>query len=445
MSLFSALTTSVTGLNAQQIAIGNIAENVANASTAGYKQINTAFESLVFSNGTFQEPGDVAAISTYQNDVGGNVVQTQEVTNLAINGDGFFVVKGPPASNVNGQEVFDANDYYTRAGDFTVNANGYLVNSAGYTLEGYPLNNQSGALTGTTVQPIQVPNQQSVPVGTSIVSLLANLPSSSALVGSTDYTAPSPVTETIYDSVGNAHTVSIQFNHTATDTWTATVTATGDTSNGGAPSSTVLDLAFGNGTTGPAGTLVGITAGAGSTGTTPTISAAGAGNPANVTFGWNFGQGAQAVQLGLGEYQSTSGLTEFAGSSVNVASESQNGYAAGTLSGLSIDKNGYVNLTYTNGQSIKAAQVAIAQFNAPDQLGRIDGTAFQQTVDSGNALVGTPGENGSGQISPSSVEQSNVDISTELTKLVQAQQVYSSNARVITVADQMLQTLTQIS
>jgi flagellar hook protein FlgE len=92
----------------------------------------------------------------------------------------------------------------------------------------------------------------------------------------------------------------------------------------------------------------------------------------------------------------------------------------------------------------KAFQVSIAQFNAPDQLARINGTAFEQTVESGNPIVGLAGANGAGTISPSELEQSNVDISTELTKLITAQQVYSSNARVITTATQMVQTLTQL-
>jgi flagellar hook protein FlgE len=443
MSLFSSLYTSVSGLNAQQIAISNIAENVANASTVGYKGINTSFESLVFDNGNFQEPGDVEALSSYQNDVAGSLVQTQQATNLAINGEGFFVVKAPPTATANGVETFNAQDLYTRAGDFTVNANGYLVNSAGYTLEGYPVNSTTGAVAGTTAAAIQVPQSQNLPSATSIVSLLANLPSGSGIVGSSGYVAPSPVTETIYDSQGDSHSVSIQFNHTGTNTWTATLTAAGDTSNGGSPSSTVLDLTFGDGTTAPSGTLLSIAADPTSTGATPTIASGAAGTAATVSIPWNFGQGAQSVQLGFGNYQATTGLTQFAGTSVNVTSESQNGYAAGTLTGLSIDSSGYVNLSYTNGQTVKAFQVAVAQFNAPDQLDRIDGTAFQQTEASGNPIVGAPGANGSGSISPSTVEQSNVDISTELTKLITAQQVYSSNARVITVADQMLQTLNQ--
>jgi flagellar hook protein FlgE len=444
MSLFDALTTSVSGLNAQQLAIGNIAQNVANASTVGYKGINTSFESLVFDDGKFQEPGDVAALPSYLNDVSGSLVQTQQATNLAINGQGFFVVKAPPTATANGTETFNAQDLYTRAGDFTVNANGYLVNSAGYTLEGYSVDPTTGAITGTTPAPIQIPQTQNTPSATSIMSLMANLPSSSALVGSAGYTAPSPVTETVYDTQGNAHSVSIQFNHTAANVWTATVTAAGDTSNAGNPSSTVLDLTFGDGTTGTTGTLVGITNDPASTGAAATIANGGAGTAATVTFPWNFGLGTQSVALGFGDYQSTSGLTQYAGTSVNVTSQSQNGYAAGSLTGLSIDDSGFVNLSYTNGQVNKAFQVSIAQFNAPDQLARINGTAFEQTVESGNPIVGLAGANGAGTISPSELEQSNVDISTELTKLITAQQVYSSNARVITTATQMVQTLTQL-
>ncbi len=450
MSLFDAMYTAITGLNSQQIDIGNISQNVANAQTVGYKGLNTSFQSLVFGNGQFDEPGDVAAVTTSTNDVSGSLVQSQQATSLAINGQGFFVVKAPPASTTNGTSTFNAQDLYTRAGDFAVNANGYLVNSAGYYLEGYPVDAATGALAGTTTQPIQIPRTDSTPVATSTASLLANLPSSAAISGTPGYTAPSPVTEQIYDAQGNSHTVTIQFNKTAANTWDATISAAGSAKPQADP--VTLKLTFGDGVTKApdgtvpaAGTLASITdISATKNGTPPTISADTAGGAASVGLTFDFGNGNQTVSLGLGTYGGTTGLTQFAGTSVDVSSQTQNGSAPGTLTGLTIDQNGFVNLSYTNGQTTKAFQVAVAQFNAPDQLDRVTGTAYAATSDSGNANVSVAGADGAGTISPSTLEQSNVDIASELTNLITAQQVYSSNARVITTANQMVQTLNQI-
>ena len=450
MSLFGAMYTAISGLDAQQTDIANISTNVANAQTVGYKGVDTSFESLVFGNGQFQEPGGVTALTGSTNDVGGTLVSSQQATSLAINGQGFFVVKAPPGSSGTGAASFNAQDLYTRAGDFTVNAQGYLVNSAGYYLEGYGVNGSTGQVSGTTTQPIQIPTSISTPTATSAMTLSANLPSSYAASGTSGYTAPTPVTEQVYDSQGNAHTVTVQFSKVGNNTWDATISAAGSAKPQDNPVTLQMTFADGttkaaDGSTPAAGTLLGIKdISSPANGTKPTISTDTAGGAASVGLDFNFGNGNQAVSLGLGTYGGTSGLTQYAGTQVTVASQTQNGSAPGTLSGLSIDDNGYVNLSYTNGQTVKAYQVAVAQFNDPNGLDRISGTAYEASEDSGNAQVSAPGTNGAGSISPSTLEQSNVDIASELTNLITAQQVYSSNARVITTANQMVQTLSQI-
>jgi len=128
---------------------------------------------------------------------------------------------------------------------------------------------------------------------------------------------------------------------------------------------------------------------------------------------------------------------------VDVTTNTQDGYPSGQLSGISIDDNGFVKLSFSNGQNQVLAQVALAQFAATNQLQSLDGSTFEATTASGAANVGLVGQNGNGQIAPGQLEQSNVSLSSQLTSLITAQQVYTSNARVVSTADQMLQTLTQ--
>jgi flagellar hook protein FlgE len=459
MSLFDSLTTAVSGLTAQQKAISNISDNIANAQTIGYKGVDTSFESLVLSNGNNQDSGDVGVKSVFTNDVAGSVVQSQQSTSLAINGDGFFVVKAPPASNSTGStQTFSGTDLYTRRGDFQVNTNGYLVNGAGYYLEGYAVDPTTGTVGTGSTAPLQIPQTQSAPQASTLLTLLANLPSSSAAgAGAAGFTSP-PVTTQVYDAQGNPHNVSMVFDHTAANTWTATITSP----DSQAPDDTpiTLTLNFSDGTDkvvstdanpAPAGTLLKIT----DTTTYPTgadastVTTAADNGPATLSVNWNFlGSAtdvAQPVTLSFGSYGSTtSSLTQFAGTAVQVAGEPVDGSAPGTFTGVSVDNNGFVSLSYSNGQTVKAFQLALAQFNAPDSLQSVDGNTFATTEDSGNPIVSAPGVGGNGTISPSSLEQSNVDISTELTKLITAQQVYTSNAKVITTANQMLQTVSNL-
>ena len=175
MSLFASLTTAVSGLNAQSAAIGNISDNVANAQTVGFKEIDTSFQNLVTdSTQNFNEPGGVLATPVYENSLAGSLVSASSSTDLAISGQGFFQVKAPPSTTAGTTtgSSFSGNNYYTRRGDFSINNQGYLVNGAGYYLEGYNVDPQTNVVdnaNGSTV-PIQVTpsvnGQQSAPTQT---------------------------------------------------------------------------------------------------------------------------------------------------------------------------------------------------------------------------------------------------------------------------------------
>lgn len=461
MSLFASLTTAITGLNAQQDAIGNISDNISNAQTVGFKGIGTTFQNLVTdSTPELNQPGGVTATPLYENNVAGNLTPSEVTTNLAISGQGFFQVKAPPAAVPTGQQpIFSQQNLYTQAGDFTLNAQGFLVNSAGYYLTAYQVTNpQTKTVNTSTTVPIQVSQLVDAPEATANLNLAANMPSSYPLstipgpppAANPAYTAPSPITEQVYDATGAAQTETIQLNHTAANTWTATI-SDGSTTSTDEPA--VLQFNFSNGTTAgfPAGTLQSITnitpnptapatlpvvVPAQGVTTTPT-----SGQAATFSIVQDFGAGAQTLNFNIGNYGTASGVTQYADSTVTVQSLTQDGIPRGSFENLSIDQNGFVNLNYTNGQSLSFFQIPVVQFNAPDQLQRLQGSAFSSTLGSGAPEVNPPGVDGGGTIAPSTLEQSNVDIATQFTNLITAQQVYSANSKVITTADQLLSTV----
>ena len=168
-------------------------------------------------------------------------------------------------------------------------------------------------------------------------------------------------------------------------------------------------------------------------------------NEAQVKFTLDFpGAGTQVVTATFGDYDISKGLTQFADTSVSVSSFDQNGIPRGSFQNLSIDKNGFVALNYDNGRTRTIAQIPVVQFFAQDQLQRLTGGAFQQTLASGTARYSAAGTNGAGTIVGNALEGSNVDIATEFTKLITAQRVYSANAKTVTTADGMLQEVINI-
>jgi flagellar hook protein FlgE len=436
MSLFASLTTAITGLNAQQDAIGNISDNIANAQTIGYKGIGTNFENLVTESTPFlNEPGGVVANPLYENSIAGNLTPSQFTTNLAISGQGFFQVKAPPAATSAGQAPnFSSQNLYTQAGDFTVNAQGFLVNGAGYYLTAYNVNPQTNVTDTSQTVPVQISQLVDAPEQTRNVNLSANMPSSYPLDTDPTYTAPPPITEQIFDANGATQTETIQLDHTGANTWNATI------KDGNPADTATVTLTFGDGTTGPAGTLIGVSSASGNV-TTPAAPQA-SGSAANFQVVQNFGAGAQTVSFNMGTFGTNSAVTQFADSSNQVSSTvTQDGVPRGSFENVSIDQNGFVDVNYTNGQTKAFYQIAVAQFNDPDQLQRLQGSAFSSTIDSGAAEINPPGVNGGGTISPSTLEESNVDIATQFTQLITAQQVYSANSKVITTADQLLTTV----
>ncbi len=661
MGIFDALTTAVSGLQAQSFALQNISGNIANSQTVGYKETDTSFQDLVSAAAQNQQTsGAVFASSVSTNSVQGTIQSTSVSTDMAINGDGYFVVAQPTGQTDN-QPVFDSVNYYTRRGDFQMNQAGFLVNGAGYYLMGIPVNPNTGNPEGSVPQVLQFDNNFVPAQATTQIHYQANLPSSPpALLSQGDFEANplagAPVAAEIQGSgaallpdapaIGTGTTTTLASTTLASlginsgdqvtvsdGTNTTTYTSTGtdtvqdlmDAINSGAPGNAsiaaslntngnlvlktvganadtesitvggngaaavgfgvgqnsfqpvnlltqsavaqgqTLTVTVGNATTqtitfgtgsnevatlaqlqaaivgppglsGVIGTVdtangdISLTAG----NPTATLTVGGTasaskfgiqnltafpangtvigndvstfnaesidggsitaydtqGNPAAVDFRWakispnswqlfyqtntsavgsqaawqnvgttfTFNANGQlqpainsvtlnnltvngdslgAVQLQFGN----NGLTQFAHASgtAQVSQLQQNGFAAGQLETISVDSQGRVAGTFSNGQTIPLAEITLATFNGQNWLRPLNGGAYAETPDSGTPIFGA-----TGTIVGSSLESSNVDIATQFSQLIVAQQAYSANARVMSTADQMIQSLLQV-
>jgi flagellar hook protein FlgE len=433
MSIFGALDTAVSGLSAQAASFSNISDNIANSQTVGFKSVGTSFEDyLTQSTATTNQSGSVVALPDYQNTLQGSITQNSDPTSLAISGQGFFAVSRPDGTSSadSTTDSFEAQQYYTRAGDFSEDANGYLVNSAGDALNGWPVDSATGAVDTSSLQPIQITQTQYAPVATSSITLQANLPATP--------TAGTPITSqvSVYDSLGNAHTVTLDWTQISSNIWQVSVNVPDDTGNPARGTAVVNFGPTASGNPVADGTIGSIAATTGSV----TASAYGTNGPATLNFTADLGAGtAQNISLNLGEYGSSAGLTQYAGSSFDLTGITQNGIPPGSFSSVSTTSAGDVVVNYSNGQSRTIARVPIVTFANPDALQRQDGQAFTATTDSGNPLAQAAGNNGAGTLVTSADEASNVDIASEFTQLIVAQQAYSANAKTVTTADQMMQ------
>ena len=423
MSLFGAMTTAITGLNAQARALGHVSDNVANSQTAGFKRVDTNFVSyLTESTQSVHRPGSVVARPDYTNTVAGPIAQSENPLSMAISGQGFFSVALPTGST-NGQVTFDERQFYSRSGDFQLDRDGYMVNGAGYVLQGWNTN-ALGEPDRTQIQPIRVSELVFNPIATSSIELSANLPAN----GATAVTTPLNV----YDSLGTLQEMTLTWTPAGANTWTLDIGATGAGGSLG-----TIDVQFGQAAS-PAvadGTIGGFANGTGTLSGAASVS----GDPAIISFTADFGQGPQAVALNLGAFGAARGVTQFAGDEYSLRNLAQNGVPLGAYSSVGIRENGDVAINYDNGQSRVIARVPVTTFNAPDMLQRLDGQAFMRTVESGEARTTDAASNGAGRLAISSIEGSNVDIASEFSKLIVAQRAYTANTKIVTATDEMLQ------
>ncbi len=427
MSIFGALDTSVSGLQAQSAAFTNISDNIANAQTTGYKGVNTHFINyLVQSTATSNGPDSVVANPDYTNTVEGTITQSSNPLAMAINGNGYFTVSMPAGTNTVGgktTQTFNAQQYYTRAGDFKLNASGYLVNGSGAYLDGWAANPTTGTINTSALAPIQVSQGASPPVPTSNVTISATLPT-------TPTTTPVTTQVDTYDSLGNLQQLDLQFSSPTSiaggqTQWTLTASSPNDTSNAGKPTNFTANVVFNSN-----GTLSSITPATGSSATA---------TGGQLQISPTFNGATQNITLDFGSPNSTTGLTQYAGTTLNLQGVTQNGSPSGDFSNLSIDTQGNITANYTNGFSKLVAQVPLASFASPDALQNQSAQLETASQASGAATINAVGGSG-GSLVTGSIENSNVDIATQFTDLINAQQAYTANTKVVTAAQQILQT-----
>lgn len=406
----SALSAAESGLNGSQIALANIAQNLANSNTVGYKQTQTEFQTVYMeqlqgasaptatSGGTnpiTEAAGSAVDLAATQTDFAeGSLQQTDITSNMAITGNGWFIMKTPTGPA------------YTRAGDFTINAQGQLTDPNGNLVMGWnaaTLN--AGAQDAANLQPIVInSNASQAPQASSTITLSGNLNSSA--VGTT---AASTTTETIpvtvYDSQGNAINAQLEFSNPVAASgggvsWTVNLYPEGSTTPyGSAATLTFSNTGAASWTTAPAWTI------------TPT-------------------DGSKPVALTV-PASDLSGLTSTA--SATTATATANGYPSGTLSSYTVAANGTINGTFSNGQTEVLGQVALAQFSNQEGLSASGDNLYTATANSGSAIVGQPNSNGLGSLVDGSVEESNVNLSNQFVQMAAAQENYSANAKVLTI------------
>lgn len=409
MSIYSSFYSALSGLSANGSAMSVIGNNLANLNTIGYKGSSATFQDLFSSamgsnavqgNGNPNQIGmgsSLASIS--QNFASGSTQSTGNVTDMAIQGDGFFALQTQAGMRA-----------YTRAGNFTLDVNSNLVNPSGYNVLGWI---RAGTPpTVDTSQPISAINlsaYQAIPAtATQNVGFTTNLDAGAAL----NSTFTSSVD--VYDSLGNAHTVQITYTKTASNEWnmSATVADAATVYNGGTVTAWSGHLTFD------------------SNGNLNTTAATTVNNTMDLT--WGNGASAQTLAFDL------SYLTQSATASQTSAS-TQDGMAAGTLQDLSVSKDGEIIGQFSNGQNVVIAQVALATFTNTNGLLKAGNNCWNETIASGSANIAAANEGGRGYIQGSSLELSNVDTATELTQMIITQQGYQANSRVITTANTLLQ------
>jgi len=420
MSILRTLNTGATGLSANGEALGVVSDNIANANTVGFKRSRADFQDMVASAGK-SELVQIGAGSRLgaveQMWKQGALLATESATDLALSGDGFFVVNGT-ASGVTG-------NFYSRAGQFHLDKNGFVVNTDDLKLQGYPADSRGqilGTLTNLRIGPTALPATSTGGVRLGVnVDANSTIPANAFDPANPAVTSNFPSSVTVYDSLGNGHQITTYFAKTGTNAWEWHSVVDGSEVTGG-----TTGVPY----EGASGTLVFSTDGALQTETTNGSSWDFTGATAGQQIAFDFGNSIDDGGTGL------DGTTNFAGPSTTNAA-TQDGYAAGSVTGINVAATGIITGVFTNGQRRVLGQVAVAAFKSVDGLQRAGQGLWTQTEDSGEALLGGASTGGRGAIVSGSLEQSNVDIGREFVDLISYQRGFQANSKVIQTADEM--------
>ncbi len=451
MSINSALLAGVSGLVANSSALAAISDNIANVNTTAYKRNHVSFATMVTSQAVTGEYSAGGVGSKNQQFVSqqGLIQGTSQNTDLAISGDGFFVTSTTATSPAS---------EYTRAGAFAPDANGFLVNDAGLYLQGWPVQangtfnvdpsdlskigpinvkNLGAAVQQTTKLGVSANVNQTTVAGAAAAAYNTGANSMAAFAATGTGTAPDapPVEFSVVDSVGGTHKFALAFEKTTNpNEWNAEIYAVPATDVSAAANGQIKAGKVEFNTDGSINMATTTLFGAAGAAPTITMGASGGAAPA-----WAASQGVAGQTLKFDLSQ----LTQLASPST-VNSVSSNGASAGNIVGVQVDSNGVVSAVFDNSQVRSIAQVAIATFPDANGLTPVSGNAYRASLPAGQMTLKAANTGGAGKISPSSLEASTVDLSTEFTGLITTQKAYSASSKIITTADTMLDELINI-
>ncbi|MBE1706571.1 MULTISPECIES: flagellar hook protein FlgE [Mesorhizobium] len=416
MSLYGMMRTGVSGMNAQANRLSTTADNIANSDTTGYKRSSAEFSTLIMpsTGGAYNSGGVTTTIRQAVSDPG--VLQyTTSVSDLAVSGDGFFVVQDPSGT-----------PFLTRAGAFVPDAQGRLVNAAGFQLMAYSYANGTPAATVNGfegLQPVVISDQGltatpstlgtysgNLPAGATPVAA-ANLPGANAATA--QYTSKSSMVA--YDNLGNKKLLDVYFTNTGTGTWQVAVFDQSKATPG-------TSFPYTGGALGTANLTFDTTTGKLT------------GAPTSVSFTV---PGGASLNLDLSK------LTQL-GTGFTVSDAQVNGNAPSTIDKVQISKDGTIYAQYKDGSTKPLYKIPLADVQSPDQLKALPGNVYAQGTDSGAIRVGFANEGKAGSIISGALENSNVDIAEELTDMIAAQRSYTANSKVFQTGSDLMDVLVNL-
>lgn len=401
-----SFSIATSGLNAVSQQLGAISNNIANSGTVGFKSGRAEFSAIYAQS----QPLGVGVTGVTQSITrGGNIVASSSALDLAISGNGFFVVRDSTGTTS-----------YTRAGYFGTDKGGNLVNNLGMNMQGYPVDDKGNLLVGT-VSNLSIKSGSIPAKATTQVGFVANFDANAKVPDDGNGNLPpfneklestynNIYTTQVFDSLGREHTLTQYFVKTADNKWTVHLRMDGQKLS--TPANSEIDVEFSS-----SGILT---------------------KPSDLTeVGINIA-GAAPMKMNI----SYTGSTQY-GSDFSVSQNQGDGYTSGERTGQQVDEKGFVYATFSNGERMLQGQLILANFANPNGLQSQDGTTWAQTASSGAPLVGAPGSSLLGFIKSSALEESNVDLTSELVGLMTAQRNYQANTKVISTNDQMMNALMQ--
>lgn len=426
MGILSSMWTGISGLNAQGEGLSVVADNIANANTTGFKASRAEFEDIMSRNVKGIDGGNqlgrgvrIGAINPIL--LQGNIDNTERGTDLAINGDGYFQVKGNQGVS------------YTRDGSFTFDRNGHLVTKNGQRIQGY-LADEKGKIENR-IGDIKFPNALVNAQATKDINLELNL-DSRAIADTKVFDANDPYKTSdfataveIYDSQGNKHVMNLFFNKGQDRTWTYRGLVDGKEVEGTPAGQELAMVTEGRLNFTEDGKL----------------------NSQEATLSnFNFTNGAkqdQQIKINFGDAIATGGKGEGTsqyGKESDVIKWGQDGSSAGSVTNLSFDDKGILTVSYSNGKVIDLGQILLAKFENPEALFKQGGNLFKQSRESGEPSLGSARQAGRGSIMAKSLERSTVDIASEFVSMITQQRAFQANAKTVSTADELLSEVIQM-